>query len=81
MTRRVQACLQMQAGHFFASFVKVIKTGNSLYLINEDRQDIYIYMTLFHYLGVQSAPEVGPTSYETPFIHTYMCVRACIRSW
>ena len=28
---------------FRASFVKVIKTENSLYLINEDRQDIYLY--------------------------------------
>ena len=47
MTKRVQACLQMQGGHFFASFVKVIKTENSLYLINEDRT--YIYMTFLHY--------------------------------
>ena len=39
MTRRVQA------------FVKVIKTENSLYLINEDRT----FFSLF--LGVQSAPE------------------------
>ena len=39
MTRRVQACLQMQ-DHFFASIVKesiVMKTEDSLYLINEDR--------------------------------------------
>ena len=37
LTRRVQACLRMQGGHFFASFVKVIKTESSLYLIDEDR--------------------------------------------
>ena len=34
---RLQACLQMQGGHFEVSFVKVIKTESSLYLINEDR--------------------------------------------
>ena len=68
MTRRVQACLQMQAGHFFASFVKVIKTENSLYLINEDRWDVHLYDFFSLFLGVQSAPEVGSTSYETPCI-------------
>ena len=35
VTRRVQACLQTWS--FRASFAKVIKTENSLYLINEDR--------------------------------------------
>ena len=70
MTRRVQACLQMQGGHFFASFVKVIKTENSLYLINEDRQDIYLYDFFSLVLGVQSALEVDPTSYETPCIYS-----------
>ena len=30
----------------------------------------YIYMTFFSlFLGVQSAPEVGPTSYETPYVY------------
>ena len=52
---------------FRASFVNVIKTENSLYLTNEDKWDIYLY-DFFHYLGVQSAPEVGPTNYETPYI-------------
>ena len=67
-TRRVQACLRMQGGHFFASFVKVIKTENSLYLINEARQDMYLYDFFSLFLDVQPAPEVGPTSYETPCI-------------
>ena len=53
---------------FRASFVKVIKTETSLYLINEDRWDIYLYDFFSLFLGVQSAPDVGPTSYETPYI-------------
>ena len=61
MTRRVQACLQMQGGHFFATFVKVIETENSLYLMNEDRCNIYLYDFFSLFLGVQSAPKVGPT--------------------
>ena len=69
MTRRVQACLQMQGGHFFASFVKVIKTENSLHLMNKDRQDVYLYDFFSLFLGVQSAPEVGATSYETPSLY------------
>ena len=69
MTRRVQAGLQMQGGHFIASFVKVIKTENSLY---EGRQYTHThahthdFFSLF--LGVKSVFEVGPTSYETPCI-------------
>ena len=52
-----------------ASFVKVIKTENSLYhLINEDGQDMYLHDIFPLFLGVQSALEVGPTSYETPCI-------------
>ena len=47
---------------FRASFVKVIKTENSLYLTNEDRQDIYLHDYFSLFLDVQSAP----TSYETP---------------
>ena len=46
---------------FRASFVKVIKTENSLYLINEDREDTYLYDFFSLLLGVQSAAEVGPT--------------------
>ena len=57
---------------FRASFVKIIKTENSLYLINVDRQDIYLYDFSSLFLGVQSAVEVDPTSYETPCI--YVCV-------
>ena len=53
---------------FRASFVNVIKTENSLYLINEDRQDLYLYDFFSLFLGVQSAPEVGPASYEIPCI-------------
>ena len=54
-----------------ASFVKVIKTENSLYLLNED----ICFCDFFSlFLGVQSAPEAGPTSYETPCIHrVYSC--------
>ena len=63
MTRRVQA-----GGHFFASFANVIKTDNSLYLINEDRQDIYLYDFLSLFLGVQSASELDRACYETPCI-------------
>ena len=37
MTRRMQACLRIQDGHFFTSFAKVIKTESSLHLTNEDR--------------------------------------------
>ena len=43
---------------FRASFVKVIKTEHSLYLTNEDRQDIYSYHFFSLFLGVQSALEV-----------------------
>ena len=46
----------------FALFIK-------LYLVNEDRQDIYSYDFFPLLLGVQSAAEVGPTSYETPCIY------------
>ena len=34
-------------------------------------------MTSFHWafiLGVQSAPEVGPTCYETPYIYIYIYI-------
>ena len=55
MTRRVQA-----RWSFRASFVKVIETENSLHLINEDRQNIYVYDFFSLFLGVQSAPKVGP---------------------
>ena len=51
MTRRVHA-----RWTFRASFVKVIETENSLYLINEDRWDIYLYDFFSLFLGVQSAP-------------------------
>ena len=76
MTRRVQACLQMQGGHFFATFVKVIETENSLYLMNEDRCNIYLYDFFSLFLGVQSAPKVGPTSYETACVlhHVYYII-------
>ena len=71
MTRRVQACLRMQSGHF-EHFVKVIKTENSLYLVNEDRQDIYLHDFFSLFLAVQSALEVGPTSYGTPCVYIYL---------
>ena len=74
MTRRVQACVQTQGGRFFASFVKVIKTENSLHLMNEDRRDIYLYDFFSLSLGVKSAAEVGPTSYETSCIYVYICI-------
>ena len=73
MTRRVQTRLQIQGGPFRASFVNVIKTENSLYLINEDRQDIYLYDFFSLFLGVQSAREVGPTSYKTLCIEDNSC--------
>ena len=47
---------------FRASFVKVIQTENSLYLTNEDRQDVHLYDFFSLSLDVQSAP----TSYEIP---------------
>ena len=64
MNDKTQACLQMQGGHFFASFVKVIKTEN------EDRWDIDLCHFFSLFLGVQSAVrlKVGRTSYETPCI-------------
>ena len=70
VTRSQDAC--RLSSHFFASFVKVIKTENSLYLINEDRQNMYLYDFFSLSLGLQSAPEVGLTSYETPCIYMYM---------
>ena len=39
-----------------------------LIVINKDRQDIYLYDFFSLFLDVQSAPEVGPTSY-TLHIH------------
>ena len=45
-----------------------IKTENSLHLVNQDRQDMYSHDIFSLFLGVQSAPEVGPTSYETPCV-------------
>ena len=39
---------------FRASFVKVVKTENSLHLINEDRQkDMYLYDFFSRFLGVE----------------------------
>ena len=46
-------------------------TVHSLYLINEDRWDIYLYDFFSLFLRVQSAPGVGPTSYETLCILRY----------
>ena len=59
---------------FRASFVKVIKTENSLYLTNEDRQDIYLHDFFSLFLGVQSALEVDLTSYETPCIYSEITI-------
>ena len=54
MNDKTRASLSSNARWSFrASFVKVIKTENSLYL-------------------VQSAHEMGPTSYETPCILKYL---------
>ena len=50
-------------------------TENSLYLINKDRQDIYLYDFFSLFLGVQSAAEVGPTSYETPYVYAYLKIK------
>ena len=65
---KTRAGFSSNAGWSFrASFAKkVIKTENSLCLINEDRWNIYLSDFFSLFLGVQSAPEVGPTSYETP---------------
>ena len=49
---------------FRASLIKVIKTENSLYLINEDRQDIYLYDFLSLFLDVQSV-ETPCTYYDS----------------
>ena len=66
MNNKTRAGLSSNARWSFrAPFVKVTKTENSLYLINEDRWDIYLYDFFSLFLGVQSALEVGPTSYET----------------
>ena len=66
MTRRVYSNARWS---FRASFVGVIETENSLHLINEDRLDMYLCDYFFPlFLGVQSAPEVGFTSYETPCV-------------
>ena len=44
----------------FALFIK--------FVISHKRRQIYLYDFFSLFLGVQSAPEVGPTSYETPCI-------------
>ena len=39
--------------------------------MNEGRQDMYLYDFFSLFLGVQSAFEVGATSYETPCIRCF----------
>ena len=62
MTRRVQACLQMPGGHF--------EHRRKFILSRKRRQTGHIFIFIFFslFLDVQSAPEVGLTSYETPSI-------------
>ena len=51
-------------------FALVIK-----FIISHKRRQIghiYLYDSFSLLLGVQSAPEVGPTSYETPCIYMYV---------
>ena len=48
----------------FALFIKFI-------ISHKRRQDTYLYDFFSLFLGVQSAPEVGPTSYETPYVFHY----------
>ena len=63
---------------FRASFVKVIKTENSLYLINEDRWDIYIYMTFFHYFQAynQLPKWIPQVTKHSVYIYIYIALYA-----